>query len=84
MDEAMHKHLSGTTVNHSFDISYQEFHREQEEFHANMQYVPQEAVNMRSANALADPFPYSYDHGYGPGFAPNFEYQEPSGFSEDF
>ena len=49
-----------------------------------MQYVPQEAVNMSSANALADPFPYSYDHGYGPGFAPNFEYQEPSGFSEDF
>lgn len=92
--QAMRNHLtSGSAVNHSFDISYQENQRHQQEFQNSMTYPAQDAVNMSTANVMLNPYPYTtcYDHQYPtslPGsYGAHYDLHTPidtSGFAEDY
>ena len=87
--QAMRNHLtSGSAVNHSFDICYEENQRQQQEFQS-MTYTAQDAVNMSTANVMLDPYSYnnSYDHHYPaslPTYAGQYDLQaavDTSGFA---
>lgn len=92
--QAMQNHLtSGSAVNHSFDISYEENQRQQQEFQNSMTYPAHEAVNMSTANVMLDSYSYnnSYDHHYPSSlpasYGANYDMHTPmdtSGFAEDY
>ena len=92
--QAMQNHLtSGSAVNHSFDISYEENQRQQQEFQNSMTYPAHEAVNMSTANVMLDSYSYnnSYDYHYPSSlpasYGANYDMHTPmdtSGFAEDY
>ncbi len=89
--QGLRNHLtSGMSVNHSFDISYEEFQRQQQDFQSSMAYTGSEAVNMSTTNVMLDPYHYtgSYDQPYAsslPGsYGAGYEFgAEGSGFAEE-
>ena len=92
--QAMRNHLtSGSAVNHSFDISYEENQRHQQEFQNSMTYPAQDAVNMSTANVMLDLYPYNnnYDHHYPSSLPASYgaqydlhSHMDTSGFAEDY